>query len=153
VRPDVPRLVHAVAIASLDDFLVALGEPAWIVEAEGGRVLMANGAAEALLGRGPLEDLDGHELLDSIEDRAWWETASSSHAQVLESDCTLYLAGGRARAVTRRIAPLTLADGTALFLVQVRDRTREQRIEADLVAALAELRAGRRACAEQPPAG
>jgi PAS domain-containing protein len=152
MRPDVPRLVRAVALASLDDFVAALGDPAWIVDAEGGRVLLANVAAEILLGRGPLEDLDGHELLESIEDRAWWETASTCHAQVLESDCTLYLPGGHARPVTRRIAPLTLADGTLLFLVQVRDRTREHGIEAELEAARAELRAAPDARGGQPTA-
>jgi PAS domain-containing protein len=137
VRPDFPSLVRAVALASLDDFLLALGDPAWVVDAEDGRVLMANMAAEILLGRGPLEDLDGHDLLDSIEDRAWWETASPFHVPVLLSDCTLYLPGGRMLAVTRRIAPMTLLDGATLFLVQVRDRTREQRIEVELEAARA----------------
>jgi PAS domain-containing protein len=152
VRPDVPRLVRAVALASLDDFVAALGDPAWIVDADGGRVVLGNVAAEILLGRGPLEDLDGHELLESIEDRAWWEAAGTGHAQVLESDCTLYLPGGHARAVTRRIAPLTLADGTALFLVQVRDRSREQAIEAELEAARAEFRAAPGVRGGQPAA-
>jgi PAS domain-containing protein len=152
MRPDVPRLVRAVALASLDDFIQALGDPAWVVDPESGRVLMANVAAEILLGRGPLEDVEAHELLDSIEDRAWWAGASIELAQVLESDSTLYRPGGPARAITRRIAPLILAEGTTLFLVQVRDRTREQRIEADLEAALEALRATAQAPLACPPA-
>jgi PAS domain-containing protein len=152
MRPDIPRLVRAVALASLDDFIRALGDPAWIVDPESGRVLMANVAAEILLGRGPLEDLDAHDLLDSIEDRAWWEGASIELARVLESDSTLYLPGGPARAVTRRIAPLTLAEGTTLFLVQVRDRTREQRIEAELEAAQDALRTPGQAPLRRTPA-
>jgi diguanylate cyclase (GGDEF)-like protein len=55
---------------------------------------------------------------------------------------------GATRAVARRIAPLALRDGTALFLVQVRDRSREQRVERERETALAELRATLEATAD-----
>ena len=50
--------------------------------------------------------------------------------------------------VSRRIAPVWLAVGTPLFLVHLRDRSREQRVELERETALAELRATLEATAD-----
>jgi diguanylate cyclase (GGDEF)-like protein len=132
---------------ALHTILGALGDAAWVVDASLGRVLFANGAAERLLGR-TIEGLDADELLDTIEDLAFWEAAGRGEAQVLESDCTLYPPDGRTCHVTRRISPLTLADGLPLYLVHVRDRSFEHRVEVERETALAELRATLEATAD-----
>jgi EAL domain-containing protein (putative c-di-GMP-specific phosphodiesterase class I)/PAS domain-containing protein len=142
-----PRAAAAASREALRALLVALGDAAWVVDAAAGRVLLANEAAGRLLGRA-LEGLDADELLDTIEDLAFWESASRGEAQVLESDCTLYPSDGRTCHVTRRIAPLTLADGTPLYLVQVRDRSFEHRVQVERETALAELRATLEATAD-----
>jgi diguanylate cyclase (GGDEF)-like protein len=148
VSPVPARTASAAQADALDALLAALGDPAWVVDGGGGQVVAANAAAEFLLARGPLVGLEAEELLDTIEDLAFWEAASAGRAQVLESDCTLYPADGRICHVARRIAPLRQGDGAPLFLVQVRDRTREHRIQVERETALAELRATLEATAD-----
>lgn len=142
-----PRAAVAGSREALRAFLDALGDAAWVVDARLGRVVFANEAAQRLLGRA-LDGLDADELLDTIEDLAFWEAAGRGEAQVLESDCTLYPPDGRTCHVTRRIAPLTLSDGTSLYLVHVRDRSFEHRVEFERETALAELRATLEATAD-----
>jgi diguanylate cyclase (GGDEF)-like protein len=148
VTAALPGVAPIVAPHALDAFLAALGEAAWVVDAALGHVVAANGAAEALVGHGPLAGLDADGLLDTLEDHAFWDAARCGQARLLESECTLYGADGSARHVARRIAPLRLADGTALFLVQVRDRSREHRVQLERETALAELRATLEATAD-----
>jgi len=148
VTPALPRTAWAATPDALEAFIGALGDPAWVVDGASGHVVAANAAAEALLARGPLVGLEAEELLDTIEDLAFWEAAHAGRAQVLESDCTLYPADGRICHVARRIAPLPQAEGAPLFLVQVRDRTREHRIQLERETALAELRATLEATAD-----
>jgi EAL domain-containing protein (putative c-di-GMP-specific phosphodiesterase class I)/GGDEF domain-containing protein/PAS domain-containing protein len=153
-RPPLPALparpggAATIAPHVLDAILAALGHPAWIVDGHTGLVVAANGLAAFLLARDTLVGLEAEELLDTIEDLAFWEAASNGRTEVLESDCTLYPEDGRICHVARRIAPLPLAQGAPLFLVQLRDRTREHRIELERETALAELRATLEATAD-----
>ena len=151
MTPTMPRLTQAPAtesFAGLLSALVALGHAAWVVDAARGHILAANREAAELLEREDLEGLDAEDAIDALEDMAYWDGVRCGAVTPLESDAELQLPGGRTRAVARRIAPLWLADGTALFLVTVRDRSHEQRIELERETALAELRATLEATAD-----
>ena len=146
-----PLLTQAAAKESFTGLLAALaalGHAAWIVDAAHGHVLAANVEAEELLERKDLEGLDADDAIPALEDMAYWDGVRCGVVCVLESDAELTLTGGRTCAVSRRIAPVWLADGTALFLVQVRDRSREHRVEVERETALAELRATLEATAD-----
>ena len=130
--------------------LAAIGEPAWVVDAARCCVLAANLEAEELFGRGELEGLDAEDVIPDLEDIAYWDGVRCGSVGTLETEAELHLPGGRTLAVVRRIAPLWLADGTALYLVQVRDRTHERRVERERETALAELRATLEAIVAKP---
>jgi diguanylate cyclase (GGDEF)-like protein len=144
----------ATPLAAKDSFtgllaaVAALGHAAWVVDAAHGRILAANAEAEELLERKGLEGLDAEDALPQLEDMAYWDGVRCGVVSVLESDAELHLPSGRRVAVSRRVAPVWLADGTPLFLVQVRDRSREQRVELERETALAELRATLEATAD-----
>ena len=136
------------SLAGLLAALAALGHAAWVVDAAHGHILGANDEAEELLQRGGLEGLDAEDAIPDLEDMAYWDGVRCGVVSVLDSDAELHLPGGRTCAVSRRIAPLWLDDGSPLFLVQVRDRTRERRVELERETALAELRATLEATAD-----
>jgi diguanylate cyclase (GGDEF)-like protein len=151
MTPTLPMLTHVAAresFAGVTSALAAMGDAAWVVDAALGHVLAANLQAEELLGRGDLEGLDADEVIPNLEDVAYWEGMRCGVVSTLDSDTELHLPDGRRCAVARRIAPLWLADGGMLFLVQVRDRSREHRIEVERETALAELRATLEATAD-----
>ena len=128
--------------------LAAMGQAAWVVDAAHGTILAANHEAEELLERTDLEGLDADDAIADLEDMAYWDGVRCGVVSVLESDAELHLPSGRRCAVSRRIAPLWLADGAPLFLVQLRDRSREHRVELERETALAELRATLEATAD-----
>ena len=147
----VPALAQVAAKESFTGLLAAiaaLGHAAWIVDAAQGHILAANVDAEELLERKDLEGLDADDAIPDLEDMAYWDGVRCGVVSVLESDAELTLPGGRTCAVSRRIAPVWLSDGTALFLVTVRDRSREHRVEVERETALAELRATLEATAD-----
>ena len=151
MSPGSPLLARTFAHESLADVmctLAAMGDAAWIVDAARCTVLAANARALALLGGGALEGLDADEVLANLEDMAYWDAVRAGSVELLESDTELLQPNGEVRAVSRRIAPMWLADGTPLFLVQVRDRSREHRVERERETALAELRATLEATAD-----
>ena len=150
MTPTLPRLQGTVSesFAGLLATIAALGHAAWIVDAAHGHILVANVEAEELMQRKDLEGLDAEDAIADLEDMAYWDGVRCGAVTVLESDAELNLPDGRACAVSRRISPLWLADGTALFLVQVRDRSRERRTEVERETALAELRATLEATAD-----
>jgi PAS domain-containing protein len=122
-----PLLAQAAAKESFTGLLAtlaALGHAAWIVEAAHGRILAANLDAEELLERKDLEGLDADDAINDLEDMAYWDGVRCGAVTILDSDAELHLPSGRTCAVARRIAPIWLSDGTPLFLVQVRDRSR-----------------------------
>jgi EAL domain-containing protein (putative c-di-GMP-specific phosphodiesterase class I)/GGDEF domain-containing protein/PAS domain-containing protein len=151
MTPTMPLPAQAKAkesFAGLLAALAALGHAAWIVDAARGHILAANADAEELLERKDLEGLDAEDAIPALEDLAYWDGVRCGVVSVLDSDAELSLPGGRTCAVARRIAPVWLADGTALFLVQVRDRRRERQVETERETALAELRATLEATAD-----
>ena len=150
MTPTLPRLQGTVteSFAGLLAMIAALGHAAWIVDAAHGHILVANVEAEELLQRKDLEGLDAEDAIADLEDMAYWDGVRCGVVTVLDSDAELNLPNGRTCAVSRRVSPLWLADGTALFLVQVRDRSREHRTEVERETALAELRATLEATAD-----
>ena len=151
MNPNPPLLAQVAAREPLSGMfaaLAAMGHAAWIVDAAHGRILAANVEAEELLARTDLEGLDAEDAITDLEDMAYWDGVRCGVVAVLDSDAELCLPGGRTCAVSRRIAPLWLDDGCPLFLVQVRDRSREHRIELERETALAELRATLEATAD-----
>jgi diguanylate cyclase (GGDEF)-like protein len=128
--------------------LAAMGHAAWLVDAAHGRILAANVEAEELLERTDLEGVDADDAIRDLEDLAYWDGVRCGVVSILDSDADLHLPSGRTCAVSRRIAPVWLTDGSPLFLVQVRDRSREHRIELERETALAELRATLEATAD-----
>jgi diguanylate cyclase (GGDEF)-like protein len=146
-----PLLLPVAAKESFHGVLAALsamGHAAWIVDAAMGTILAANLDAEELLERRDLEGLDADDAITALEDMAYWDGVRCGVVTVLESDAELHLPSGRSVAVSRRIAPVWLSDGYPLFLVQVRDRTSEHRVEQERETALAELRATLEATAD-----
>ncbi len=147
-QPILAQVAAKESFSGLLAAIAALGHAAWIVDAAHGRILAANAEAEDLLERRDLEGLDAEDALPDLEDLAYWDGVRCGVVSILESDSELHLSQGRSVAVSRRIAPVWLADGTPLFLVQVRDRSREQRVEVERETALAELRATLEATAD-----
>ena len=146
-----PLLTQVAAKESMSGMLAALaamGHAAWIVDAARGYILAANVEAEELLERSDLEGLDAEDAIPDLEDMAYWDGVRCGVVTILDSDAELHLPSGRSCAVSRRIAPVWLADGTPLFLVHVRDRSREHRAELERETALAELRATLEATAD-----
>jgi diguanylate cyclase (GGDEF)-like protein len=148
MTPALPLLAQAAAKESFAGLLAALGHAAWIVDAAHGRILGANLDAEQLLERTDLDGLDADDAITNLEDMAYWDGVRCGVVATLESDAELHLPSGRSCAVSRRIAPIWLSDGTPMFLVQVRDRSRERRVEVERETALAELRATLEATAD-----
>ena len=85
----------------------------------------------------------------TLEDLAYWDGVRCGVVSVLESDCRAAPAR-RAQRAPSRAASRRSGWPTArpLFLVQVRDRSREHRIEVERETALAELRATLEATAD-----
>lgn len=128
--------------------LGAMADAAWIVDGALFIVLAANEAAERLLGRGPLTGLEADRALETLEDTAYWDEVRGGLRPTLESEAELVRPDGSTRAVLRRIAPIETPENLPLFLVQLRDRTEERRLERERETALAELRATLEATAD-----
>jgi len=149
-----PQSLHPLpaVIASAADpgaaLIQALGEPAWLVDAAQGIVLSANLPAERMLGRAPLVGLQADSLIPSLEDTQFWLDVRAGRSQSIESDTELVRADGSVRTISRRVAPLLLPGQPLRLLVQLRDRTEEQRGALERETVLAELRATLEATAD-----
>ncbi len=131
--------------------LDALGEPAWLVDANDQQVLAANAEALALLGLDAAAVLgqaaDG--LIATPEDLAFWDEARAAAdlpwqqgPGTLLSDTTLVNAAGRLVQVTRRIRALGPASAAPqAYLVVVHDRSAAQREADEREQLLSELQA------------
>jgi diguanylate cyclase (GGDEF)-like protein/PAS domain S-box-containing protein len=129
-----------------------LPQAAWLVELAAMRVVAANAAAAALLGR-PADELLGSradELLATPEDLAWWAEAAQGVVGALGSETVLCSADGRAVRVERFIRPLAAAPGQAAShcLVMLNDRSEQQRAADERDALVGELQATLEATAD-----
>jgi PAS domain-containing protein len=134
---------------SLDLWLDALDEPAWLVESGGGRVLQANAAAAAWLALSSRELIGrrADEMLPSLEDSAFWaERRLGLPGDRLCSSLELPSPSGQLAQFNRRIVPL--GSPPQAYLVSLQDRSAERRAAQEREALLAELRATLEATAD-----
>ncbi len=121
----------------------AMLDAVWLVDARQLRVVAANRAAGTLLAM-DVQDLLGREVLDlasTPEDLCFWGEVSGGLATQIESDTFLTRADGGIAAVTRRVRRIEVADGDALYVVVLHDRSGQVRVERELEAVAADLRA------------
>ncbi|HWH81817.1 MAG TPA: EAL domain-containing protein [Burkholderiaceae bacterium] len=131
------------ALAPWRAVIDAMLDAVWLVDAVTLRVVDANHAAGELLGVPPAA-LIGRpvaELAATPEDLCFWDEAAQGLADRIESETLVVAADGSTRAVTRRVSPVPGADGATLFVVVLRDRSEQQRVERELEGAVADLRA------------
>lgn len=134
---------HA-AEPDLAGFMESLPHPAWLVDGLTRKVICANHAAHALLGRaqGELVGEAAEGLVFTPEDLAYWDEAAEGTAGSLESETWLSLPGGTARRVSRSIRPFVAAEGgRALYTVLLTDLGDRHLAEERLEQASAELQA------------
>ncbi len=136
------------AAAHWAGLLAGMPQAAWVVAMADRRVVAANAAAAALLGR-TVQALQGEAadaLLSSPEDCLWWDSEGS--IGLLHTDTVVATAAG-ARYVSRSLSLIDMPPGEpAHALVVVADRSAEHRAESEREAALAELQATLEATAD-----
>jgi diguanylate cyclase (GGDEF)-like protein len=123
-------------------FIDALGEAIWLVDAATQRVVAVNQPALRLLDW-PREAVLGAlapSLLETVEDAAYWQDASTHPGAELISHTQFIRADGSLRHVERRIRRIEGARGP-LLLVAVTDHSDMRRAMDEHEAVLAELRA------------
>ncbi len=130
----------------------------WIVDLHDLNILAVNEAAVLLLG------LSRHELIGrcvtdftaSPEDSFFWEDVAAGNQQTLHSETRMLCGDGQALQVERRISPLPLGSHLAghglghreTYVVCMRDRSQQRRMEDELELVLAEMQATLEATAD-----
>jgi diguanylate cyclase (GGDEF)-like protein len=131
------------ALAAWRALLDALPAAAWIVDARTARVVADNTAARRLLGddASSLVGRRADGLIESPEDRIYWDEAAAGELGVLDSEAAL--PGPDARPVARSIRPLRppLGGAPQHLLVVVADRSAERREADERERVVAELQA------------
>jgi diguanylate cyclase (GGDEF)-like protein len=127
----------------------ALPDATWVVAAGSLTVVVANRAAERLLGRGDLVGARADELVFLPEDLAFWDEAARGPGAQLSSEATLALADGRSLPVLRTIAPMgPSVSAPTHYLVTLADRSAWREAEDVRERTLAELQATLEATAD-----
>lgn len=118
-------------------------EAVWMVDPVDLRVVAANQAAHALLGvsEGSLVGKAAIELAATPEDLVFWEDVAAGLSDRILSDSLVCRPDGTTVQVERRVSLLRLAPGHSLFLVGLRDRSEQRRVEDELERLVSELRA------------
>jgi diguanylate cyclase (GGDEF)-like protein/PAS domain S-box-containing protein len=130
----------------LDDWsrlIEAMLDAVWLVDARTLRVVAANRFAAPLLAMAQREliGMPVFELAGTPEDLCFWGEVADGLAEAIESDTFVTRADGDIRAVTRRVSRVEGADGSALYVVVLHDRSERLRIERELEGTAADLRA------------
>ncbi|QPF76811.1 EAL domain-containing protein [Roseateles sp. DAIF2] len=123
--------------------LEGLQEAVWLVDARTLCVLAVNGAATQLLGLTP-ERLIGasmESLASTAEDVLFWMEAGAGSRDGLFTDTMLRRADGQMLWVARRISHVALPDGDGVWLVSMRDQSRQRQHDEERESLLAELKA------------
>lgn len=131
------------------DWLEALDEPAWLVDAVSLCLVAVNQAALRWLGQ-PATDLLGRaaeELLPTLEDAAFWTDVRAGHVGRLGSDLELPHPTQGVAQVQRSVMPLGQPQVHS-YLVRLHDRSAEYRVRQERETVLAELRATLEATAD-----
>ena len=123
--------------------LEGLQEAVWLVDARTLVVVAVNGAATQLLGMGPQQLLGTsmESLASTAEDALFWMEAAAGSRQGLHTDTLMRHADGRMLWVARRISHVPQAEGEGLWLVSMRDQTRQRQHDEERETLLAELKA------------
>ena len=141
-HPAAPSITRE-SLAGWSRLIEAMLDAVWLVDASTLRVVAVNHAAGTLMGLNAPE-LVGKgvlELASTPEDLCFWGEVASGLAEQIESDTFVTRAGGAIRAVTRRVSRVEEADGTAAYVVVLRDRSEQLRVERELEAMAADLSA------------
>jgi len=123
--------------------LEGLLEAVWLVDARSHEIVAVNSASTQLLGM-PAEQLLGvaiESLSSTPEDAMFWMEVAAGQEDGLSSDTMVRHANGQMLWVTRRISLIELPDGERLWLVTMRDQTRQRQNDEERETLLAELRA------------
>lgn len=107
------------------------------------RIVAANHAAESLLGARP-DELTNTAVVDlavTPEDIFFWEDVAAGACEKILSDTLMTRMDGTTVQVTRRVTAARFTHGPNLFVLALRDRTDQLRVEGELEKLLAELRA------------
>jgi PAS domain S-box-containing protein len=123
----------------------AMIEAVCLVEPQGLRVVAANGAAGRLFGVEP-SDLIGRDMRETAatpeDDQFWRRVAESAGACAnIHSDAYITRPGGDAVPVVRRVSRIEPAPGNALYVLALRDRSEQVRVERSAEVRAAELAA------------
>ena len=140
-----PPSVSPPALALWQPLLNAMLHAVWLVDARTLRIVAVNQAAGVLAGVPP-DQLLGSDVLDlatTPEDLCFWGEVARGLADGIESETCVTRRDGRVAPVTRRVSRLgpAHADGDALYVVALHDRSRQARIERELEVTVAELSA------------
>jgi PAS domain S-box-containing protein len=115
----------------------------YIVDVATLHIIAANRLAGDLLGM-PAQELVGRpalELAATPQDLCFWDDVAHGASHAIESHTWVHRCDGGTAPVTRRVTKVEAADGAAVYVVALHDRSEQVRVERDLEATAAELAA------------
>jgi len=130
-------------LAAWSSLIEAMLEAVWLVEPATLAIVAANRVAGALMATEPAA-LVGRtmiELAATPEDVCFWGEVADGLDDRIESDTLIARTDGSVVAVTRRVSRVVDADGEALFVVALHDRSDQVRAARELEETAADLRA------------
>ena len=131
------------ALPALSALIDGLPDAVWLVDPATLRVRAANAAAGRLM-HTPAAALVGRsmaELCATPQDLCFWTEVAAGLSEGIASETLLTRADGAAVPVMRSVSRVALADGAAVFVVALHDRSVEREAESAREALLAELQA------------
>ncbi len=130
-------------IGSWQPLIEGMLEAVWIVDPLDLRIVAANRAATGLLGaaEGALVGRPVVELAATPEDIFFWEDVAAGLSDRIMSETLLRRETGGTVQVERRVSRVSLAGGTHVYIVGIRDQSEQRRVESELEKLIAELRA------------
>ena len=136
-------LARTAPLAVWRTLIEAMLHAVWLVDARELRIVAANRAAGALMGR-PADELLGKEVIALVatpEDLCFWGEVAAELTDAIESETLICQADGAAVPVLRRVSRVEGEDGTAMYVVALHDRSEQVRTQRALESAAADLRA------------
>ena len=115
----------------------------WLVDARELRIVAANRAAGALMGR-PADELLGKEVIALVatpEDLCFWGEVAAGLTDAIDSETLVCRADGAVVPVLRRVSRVEGEDGAAMYVVALHDRSEQVRTQRALENTAADLRA------------
>ncbi|MBC7484130.1 MAG: EAL domain-containing protein [Rhizobacter sp.] len=136
-------LARTAPLAVWRTLIEAMLHAVWLVDARELRIVAANRAAGALMGR-PADELLGKEVIALVatpEDLCFWGEVAAELTDAIESETLVCQADGAVVPVLRRVSRVEGEDGTAMYVVALHDRSEQVRTQRALESAAADLRA------------